>query len=97
MDSFEQCTNLIECQSRNQIAGEIDMDLIGAKRRIRADPLYPIQPDPGQRIASKASLALLQSPPRTFMVSWGLLARTIKASQSMESLKAESIESIELL
>ena len=31
------------------------------------------------------------------MVSWGLLAKTVKASQSMVSVNPESMESIELL
>ena len=31
------------------------------------------------------------------MVSWGLLAKTVNASQSMERVNAESMEPIELL
>ena len=45
----------------------------------------------------KPPFALLQSPPRTFMVSWGLLAKTVNASQSIERVNAESMEPIELL
>src|SRR5574340_441484 len=65
-------------------------------------PSLPTPRRPSARIHDKGypwkpPLALLQSPPRTFMVSWGVLAKTVKASQSIESVKPESMDSIELL
>jgi hypothetical protein len=65
-------------------------------------PNLPTPRRPSTRIQDKGyplkpPLALLQSPPSTFMVSWGLLAKTVNASQSMVRVKPESIDSIELL
>jgi hypothetical protein len=76
------------------------MDFIRTTRGIGAqfaDPAQTVCPHPGQGIASEAALGLAPVPPDTFMVSWGLLAKTVNASQSIERVKPESMESIELL
>jgi hypothetical protein len=100
MHPLEQGSDLIQCQGGRQAARQIHMDFIRTTRGIGAqfaDPAQTIYPHPRQGIASEAAFGPAPIATQDRMVSWGLLARTVKASQSIVRVKPESMEPIELL
>jgi hypothetical protein len=81
MHPLEQGADLIQCQGGREAARQIHMDFIRTTRGIGAqfaDPAQAVTLIQDKGYPRKPPLALLQSPPSTFMVSCGLLARTGK-------------------